>query len=180
MTYAPAEDSFLLEECVKHYRGKRALEIGVGSGVLVEELQRRFESVVGTDIDLDSLHGYSGNERVLLVCCDAASAFSDRVSFDLVISNPPYLPDDAGKKDTTVHGGPAGIEATIRFVMSALPHLSDEGRMLVVVSSLADTAALDRLIGKQKLKKKVLKERKLFYETLMVLELSLSHEPRGP
>ena len=44
--------------------------------------------------------------------------------------------------------------------------------MLVVVSSLADHSALGRLIAEKKMRKNVIKEKGLFYETLLVVELS--------
>jgi release factor glutamine methyltransferase len=166
--YVPAEDTFLLMECVQKYAGKRALEIGVGSGAVMQSLAMNFESVVGTDIDPASL-AYC-KDRGALVCCDAASALAN-VKFDLVVSNPPYLPDDT-EKDRTVHGGPAGIETTLHFVDSALPLLSKGGRMLFVVSSLADSSALDSFAKEKNLKKKVVKEKALFYERLYVVELT--------
>jgi methylase of polypeptide subunit release factors len=105
----------------------------------------------------------------MLVCCDAASAFAGR--FDLIVSNPPYLPDDK-VRDTTVHGGPAGIESTVHFIESALPLLAHGGRMLLVVSSFADSFALDLLVKEKKMSKKVVKEKRLFYETLSIVELA--------
>ena len=170
--YAPSDDTFLLADCIAQYRGgRRALEIGVGSGFLLKRLEENFEIVAGSDIDLQALqHCKSQSSNALLACCDAASAFAGK--FDLIISNPPYLPDDDDKiKDSTVHGGPAGVEATVQFVQSALPLLDKGGAMLVVVSSLADTSALDRLVEKEKMKRKIVKEKRLFYETLSVVEL---------
>jgi release factor glutamine methyltransferase len=171
MMYAPAPDTFLLAECASKYRGTWALEIGVGSGAVAEELAANFENVAGTDIDLSSLaYCRSMNRKLMLVCCDAASAFS-HVKFDLAVANPPYLPNDR-EKDATVHGGPTGVETTIHFIESALPLLSTQGAMLVVVSSRADQSALDAFLTKKGLKKKVVKEKRLFFERLSVLELT--------
>ena len=167
--YIPSDDTFLLADCIKQYRGRWALEIGVGSGVLLNLLEKNFAHVAGSDIDLRALQHCRGRSGAMLVCCDAASAFAGR--FDLIVSNPPYLPDDV-IKDVTVHGGPAGIETTIHFIESALPLLARGGRMLFVVSSLADSFALDQLIKEKKMGKKVVKEKKLFYETLAVVELA--------
>jgi release factor glutamine methyltransferase len=167
--YIPSEDTFLLAECVKQYCGGWVLEIGVGSGVLLNLLEKNFEHVAGSDIDLRALQHCYGRSSALLVCCDAASAFAGR--FDLIVSNPPYLPDDK-VRDSAVHGGPAGIESTIHFIESALPLLARGGKMLLVVSSLSDSSALDLLIEEKKMSKKVVKEKKLFYETLSVIELS--------
>jgi release factor glutamine methyltransferase len=169
--YAPAHDTFLLARCASKYAGAWALEIGVGSGAVAEELAANFENVVGTDIDLASLaYCRSRNPKLMLACCDAASGFSN-IRFDLVVANPPYLPDD-GDKDATVHGGPTGVETTIRFIESALPLLSDRGAMLVVVSSRADQSALDAFVAGKGLKKKVVQEKRLFFERLSVLELT--------
>ena len=71
-----------------------------------------------------------------------------------------------------MHGGPVGIETTIHFLQSALPLLVGDGKMLLVVSSLADSSAVDQLVMEKKMHKKVLKEKRLFYETLSVIELT--------
>jgi release factor glutamine methyltransferase len=169
--YVPAEDTLFLMECAKQYRGAWALEIGVGSGAVAQSLLANFKNVMGTDIDLASL-GYCRGKKggVMLVCCDAASAL-DNVKFDLVVTNPTYLPGDP-RADVTVHGGHAGIETTMRFVESALPLLSEKGRMLVIASSLADLAALDEFLQEKKLKKRVVGEKELFYERLYAIELT--------
>lgn len=168
--YVPSDDTFLLAECMKQYRGRWALEIGVGSGVLLNLLEKNFANVVGSDIDLRALQHCRGRSGAMLACCDAALAFAG--SFDLIVSNPPYLPDDE-VSDMTVHGGPAGIETTIHFIRSALPLLARGGRMLFVVSSLADSYALDQLVGEKKMRKKVVREKRVFYETLSVVELDV-------
>jgi hypothetical protein len=55
-----------------------------------------------------------------------------------------------------------------------MPLLAKDGRVLVIVSSLADASELDKFIAKEKMKKKTVKEKRLFYETLSVVELSIS------
>ncbi|HKZ62369.1 MAG TPA: methyltransferase [Nitrososphaera sp.] len=165
----PSDDTFLLADCIKQYRGRQALEIGVGSGLLLNLLEKNFASVAGSDIDLRALEHCRGRSRAMLACCDAASAFAGM--FDLIVSNPPYLPDDK-VRETTVHGGPAGIETTIHFIQSALPLLAHDGRMLFVISSLADSSALDRLVTEKNMRAKVRREKRLFYETLSVVELN--------
>jgi release factor glutamine methyltransferase len=172
MIYAPSEDSFLLAECVRLYHGKGALEIGVGSGIILDALADRFDFVAGTDIEVEALRLCKRKTNALLVCSDSAFAFAPLNQFDLIVSNPPYLPNDGRVIDPAVHGGPHGIEVTTRFIASALPVLADAGRILVVMSSLADHSAFDSMIANENLKKKVIKEKRLFYETLSVVEIS--------
>ncbi|MDQ3727566.1 MAG: methyltransferase [Thermoproteota archaeon] len=175
--YAPSEDTFLLADCIEHYNGRRALEIGVGSGLLLTMLAKNYAYVAGSDIDLKVLQHcrqQTPSEKVLLVCCDAGSSFGSG-KFDLIVSNPPYLPNDDGDNsslDPTIHGGPKGIETTIHFVNSALPLLAVDGKILIVISSFADSSALDRLVVENNMHKKVVKEKRLFYETLSIAELS--------
>ena len=168
--YIPSDDTFLLADCIRDYNGRWALEIGIGTGLLLNLLEKRFTNVAGSDIDLRALEHCRGRSGAMLVCCDAASAFVGR--FDLIVSNPPYLPDNNHVKDKTVHGGPTGIETTIHFIQSGLPLLVRDGKMLLVVSSLADSSAVDQLVMEKKMHKKVVKEKRLFYETLSVIELS--------
>lgn len=171
MMYTPSPDTFLLAQCAQKYRGSWALEIGVGSGIVADSLVANFENVAGTDIDFESLSYSRGkNSKLMLVCCDAASALA-KTKFDIIVTNPPYLPDD-DKKDATVHGGPTGVETTIRFIESANPLLSAHGAILVVASSRSDQSALDTFLQEKKLKKRVVGEKKLFFELLSVLELT--------
>jgi release factor glutamine methyltransferase len=177
--YAPSDDTFLLADCIRQYSGRRALEIGVGSGLLLDILEKNFAYVAGSDIDLQALQHCKQQKipsaHVLLVCCDAGSAFGTG-KFDLIVSNPPYLPNDDDNNnilDPTVHGGPTGIEATVHFINSALPLLAGDGKLLIVISSFANSSALDKVVLENNMHKKVVKEKRLFYETLSIVELSL-------
>ena len=175
--YAPSDDSYLLVDCIRQYNGTRALEIGTGSGLLLSILEKNFTYVAGSDIDLQALQHcrqQTISSNALLVCCDAGSAFGIG-KFDLIVSNPPYLPNDDcyNIRDLTVHGGPTGIETTVHFVNSALPLLAWDGKMLIVISSFADSRALDNVVVENKMHKKVVKEKRLFYETLSLIELSI-------
>ena len=58
--YVPSDDTFLLADCIMQYRGKRALEIGVGSGMLLQVLEKNFQDVAGSDISLQALQHAAG------------------------------------------------------------------------------------------------------------------------
>lgn len=154
------------------YTGKSALEIGVGSGTVLKALHENFQIVAGTDIDFVSLRHCKNNlsNDVYLACCDAASAF--RYRFDLIVSNPPYLPvEDNEKKDSAIHGDSSGIETTLHFIRSAISVLAENGKMLIIVSSLSDSTKLDQLLAQMKLKRRTISDKKLFFETLTALEI---------
>jgi release factor glutamine methyltransferase len=146
---------------------------------LLDILEKNFAYVAGSDIDLQALQHCKQQKipsaHVLLVCCDAGSAFGTG-KFDLIVSNPPYLPNDDDNNnilDPTVHGGPTGIEVTVHFINSALPLLAGDGKLLIVISSFANSSALDKVVLENNMHKKVVKEKRLFYETLSIVELSL-------
>jgi release factor glutamine methyltransferase len=170
--YLPDVDSFLLIDSLKDYSGESALEIGTGTGIVSNFLLKNFKNVVSTDIDYDSVlyckKQYSS--EITFICCDAATAIVSK--FDLIVSNPPYLPNDRFH-DKTIHGGRTGIEKTIHFIHSSISNLAKYGHMILIVSSLSDIPKLDRFIFEKKINGKVINKRRIFYETLYVYELSI-------
>ena len=172
LLYLPSDDSIFLSNIVNKYHGQWALEIGTSSGTIFRELSKNFSIVIGTDIDFNSLKlslMMSKNDR--LICCDAATALHN-VKFDLIVSNPPYLPNAMNLTDKTVDGGPTGIEVSIHFLTSAIDKLNSNGKILILVSSLSDKGKLERFISKNNLTKKQIAQKDLFYETLQIIELS--------
>jgi release factor glutamine methyltransferase len=171
--YLPSEDSFLLAKSVEAYTGKSALEIGIGSGAVLRVLHENFQIVAGTDIDFLSVRHCKENlpNDIMLACCDAASPF--RYKFDLIVSNPPYLPVEGNeRKDSTIHGDSNGIETTLRFMKSATSVLAENGKVLIVVSSLSNPPKIAEFIAQMNLKRRMISEKKLFFETLTTIELS--------
>jgi release factor glutamine methyltransferase len=108
----------------------------------------------------------------LLICTDLGSALNFK--FDLIISNPPYLPKDKlrGFEDNTVYGGAEGIELTLRILDSALPLLHENGKILLSRSSLSNIQKMDDFIDRLFFKKRVLVTKNLFFEFLEIIELT--------
>jgi methylase of polypeptide subunit release factors len=95
----------------------------------------------------------------------------------LIVSNPPYLPDDydsGGKRinDAAVYGGTNGIEMTLHLIESSVLSLKREGSILLIVSSLSNIPRLDELLRQLNMTMKIIIEKKLFFETLSVLEIN--------
>jgi release factor glutamine methyltransferase len=169
--YLPSDDTIFLSDVVNHYHGDLALEIGTSSGTIFRELSKNFSIAIGTDIDFNSLkHSLSMSKNDRLICCDAATALHN-VKFDLIVSNPPYLPNAVNHTDKTVDGGPTGIEVSIHFLTNAIDKLNNNGKILILVSNLSDKEKLDRFISQNNLTKKQIAQKDLFYEMLQIIEL---------
>lgn len=169
--YLPSDDSIFLANTVKDYSGKLALEIGTSSGIVLNELAKTFETVIGTDINFFSLKRLVNTLRTQrVICCNAASALHN-IKFDLIVTNPPYLPNSTGIVDKTIDGGPAGVEITIDFIEDAIDKLRIGGKILIIVSSISDSKKLDNFLSKNNISAKKVAQKELFYETLEVLEL---------
>jgi release factor glutamine methyltransferase len=174
--YLPDVDSFLLIDSLKDYSGESALEIGTGTGIISNFLLKNFKNVVSTDIDYNSLLycKQQNTSEITFICCDATTAIVNK--FDLIVSNPPYLPNDHFY-DKTIHGGITGIEKTIDFIYSSISNLGKYGHIILIVSSLSDISKLERFIFEEKINRKIINKKKIFYETLYVYELSTINLP---
>jgi hypothetical protein len=75
-------------------------------------------------------------------------------------------------KDCAVDGGTTGIEMTLHFIRSGISILNRNGKMLIISSNLSNITKLEESISEMNLKKTIIKERKLFYETLQSMEIS--------
>ena len=168
-SYNPAEDTFFVADYIEKLKGKKALDIGTGSGYLANVLKPNFDTVVASDIDLDSLNNQKF-ELQNLVCCNAADAFCK--NFDLVVCNLPYLPSD-GIDDRTTDGGKKGVEIPKKILSSAIKCVSKNGKIVFLTSSLAN---YEKLIDFMKIfgfQTKVVARKKLFYEELILVESKL-------
>jgi release factor glutamine methyltransferase len=173
--YNPSDDTFFIADVIINYKGNYALEIGIGSGYLTRILCKNYKFVFGTDIDFTSvqhskyfLNTYSNK---FLICCDMCEPI--KYMFDIIISNPPYLPSNSENiKDYTIYGGPTGVEATLRIVQLFKSNLKDNGKIIFVESSLSDSNKINQFAKKNHLKKRTLAKKKYFYEQLEICEIT--------
>ena len=173
MIYEPAEDSFLLQIHVKKYsKGKSVLDIGTGSGIQAKTaLKFEAKTVLATDINEEAISKLK-KEKVTSKKSNLFSEISGK--FDLIVFNPPYLPEDKREDKESrlaTTGGKKGDELILRFLKQSLIHLNPNGKILLLVSSLTPQNRINKLLIKLKLGKKKLSEKKLFMETLEVWEL---------
>jgi len=178
--YPPSEDSILLIESLEVSPGERVLEIGCGSGVVSIHCAKSGCSVECGDInpkavELARRNAELNGSEIKAVLTDVYSDIEGR--FDTIIFNLPYLPvDDEGDLARAWSGGPDGMGPLPRLLEGAPSHLSPGGRVVVVVSSLMDKAALDDALSG--LKVTTLGASHMFFETLSVLEIRFRHPIR--
>ncbi len=167
--YIPSEDTFFIAEHLENAKGKKALDIGTGSGYLTKILSSNFLDVVATDINFNSLASHK-SKKENLVCCNGANAF--KCKFDLIVCNLPYLPSEK-VVDRTVDGGKEGIEVPLEIIKSVLGRINQNGRFLFLTSSLANYQKLIKQTKKLGFDVKIIANKKLFFEKLFLVEAKL-------
>ncbi|MEK6819381.1 MAG: HemK2/MTQ2 family protein methyltransferase [Nanoarchaeota archaeon] len=175
MIYAPSEDSELLAEQVKKFaKNKKVLDLGSGSGIQAETaISSGAFSVLASDIDQDSIKLLK-SKNILCIKSDLFSKINEK--FDLVIFNPPYLPEDK-KEDTeskrATTGGKKGDEIILGFIKNLKKHLNKNAFALLLISSLTPKNKIKKEIKEQSLSYEILSEKKLFFEALEVWKIEV-------
>ena len=151
------------------YQGVRCLEIGFGSGAVLQSLLPRFKMVVGTDlVSVEQARAAKGEAEVVLA--DRATCFRER-TFDLVTFNPPYLPSET-IEDRAVDGGKGGLQVPFSFLEEALRVLKLGGIVVLLLSDEADLDEFEAYCEKKGLRVEEKARQGLFFENLFVFEVS--------
>lgn len=175
--YEPAEDSHLLASvALDRLAGAgRVLEVGTGSGYVAERIAERTGAlVVGSDVNPHAC--VSARDRgVEAVRADLVSPFADG-AFDAVVFNPPYLPTDPEHEwddwmERALSGGESGREVIDEFLASVGRVLAPDGRVLLLVSSLAGVEEVVSRAGEAGFSAASLADESYPFETLSILEL---------
>jgi len=163
MIYEASDDSFLLKKYIKKYAKGKVLDVGTGSGVLAKEALKYTKDVIASDVQDLKLKG------VKFIKSDLFENIKSK--FDLIIFNPPYLPKDEREdleSALVTTGGRKGYEVIEGFLKDLKKHLKENGKCLIVFSSLTDKNKVDSLIEEDELRFKCLEKKKLFFEELYV------------
>lgn len=178
MIYSPREDSYLLQKELKKYCKPDyiTLDMGTGSGILAKEAAKFCSKVVGVDIQkkvVDELNRGKKDKTKDKVLSKIQYKVSDLFSnvcgkFDLIIFNPPYLPEDVRLRDITVDGGRKGYEIIERFLKDVGDYLKPDGKILLLFSSLTKKEKVEQIIERYCLTYKQIASQKLFFEELYV------------
>jgi release factor glutamine methyltransferase len=128
----------------------RIADIGTGSGAILLAILKELEEAVGTGTDISgeavataelNAQRLGIGKRANFIQCNYAAALSG--SFDLIVSNPPYIRSldiqmlDVEVRDNDPHlaldGGPDGLDAYRAIVPQAAKLLSPGGGLIVEV-----------------------------------------------
>lgn len=172
--YQPAEDSFLLSKFVKKEIEKikpiKVLDMGSGSGIQAEACISA--GIAEEDLTLADINKKAISHLKLkfphsrIILSDLFSKIPDYEKFDLIIFNPPYLPNSKFDKQPDISGGKNGSHIINQFLKQAKSHLTKKGKIILLTSSHT------KKINFLKYKKKLLGKKKLFFEELWVWGLS--------
>jgi release factor glutamine methyltransferase len=140
------------------------LDVGTGSGAIAVAVAKQHEGarVTATDISAEALavaqrnatrHGVA--ERIQFVQGDLLAPFAAGEQFDLIASNPPYIPHEeidrlpAGVRDyeprAALDGGPGGFAVFDRLINQARAHLKPGGWLVLEIGAPQEAMARQRL-----------------------------------
>lgn len=145
----------------------KILDIGTGSGAIIVSLLDLLPQAkgVGVDISVDALVVAKENserigvrERCGFVHSDLFSKLPQDKKFDIIVSNPPYIPeadmeglDEDVKKEpvTALVGGRDGLDFYRRIIKEATSHMEEEGLLAfeVGIHEAQEVARLCREAG---------------------------------
>ena len=169
--YQPAEDSIFLSNFVikeiKKLKPSKILDLGSGSGFQSKILLQNgisSENIVLSDINKEAiiyLKKEFPNSKVVL------SDLFDNIKekFNLIIFNPPYLPNDKFDSGLDTSGGKKGGYIINEFLRQVRKHLLKNGKILILTSSFT------KGINWGDFNKKLLGKKRIFFEELYVWEL---------
>lgn len=179
--YVPSDDTFLLASHLTFKENDSVLDLGTGCGILGILAAEKAEKVVAVNVNpyavecarLNAkLNDLSGKVEVR-----EGSLFDPIVAderFDLVLFNPPYLPEeekgDSGWLERAWNGGPSGRMWIDKFLDDFPPYLCEGGVVLLVQSSLSSPQETISKLEERGFKAEVVAEEKLDFEKLMAIK----------
>jgi len=178
--YEPAEDTFLI---AKHLKVDGfILDVGTGCGILSVLAASKAKHIVAVDINPYAarcakinaeVNGVS--DKIDILIGDLFNPIHENLTFDTILFNAPYLPDEKRKESTSLieyawSGGKDGREVIDRFIQQAPKYLKPYGRILLVQSSLSDVEKTIREFRKRRLQARIIDEEKIFFETISLIE----------
>lgn len=183
--YEPAEDTFLVADVLSRMvkAGDIVLDVGTGCGILAIIAAKKARCVVATDVNPCAVecarHNVKNNDVADRLDVRLGSLFDPlhKVErFDVIVFNPPYLPSIPEEQETWIErawaGGAEGRQIIDQFIVTAPERLKKNGKILMVQSSLTDIDKTLKKFRDEGLKARIIAERKVPFEKLVVIQAS--------
>ncbi len=148
--YPPSEDTWLTAESIRElaregHRFDIGIDIGCGCGILSLYLTEICRKVVATDINPVACFNTLVNAKlncvdIEVICTDTLEAVRD-LRIDIVVSNPPYLPDSTRPRywiEYSWYGGVDGRKVIDKVLEYAVKYLRPGGYLVLTQSSYSD------------------------------------------
>ena len=142
--YTPGEDSRLLKDFISglDLQGKKALDMGTGSGVIAVKMAEKGASVMAADINpeaLEEVEERANQAKVKIKTVESDLFENIEAKYDIVTFNPPYIPGEQGIGDEEIwRGGETGVEIARSFLEQVDDYLSEGGEVYLILSSRSD------------------------------------------
>ncbi|MBI2541409.1 methyltransferase [Candidatus Woesearchaeota archaeon] len=167
--YDPQEDSNMLEKHVRRLARGKVLDMGTGSGIqaIAAAQKNEVENVLAADIQkgvIDYCKKNIRNPKIKFIQSDLFEKVKEK--FDVIIFNPPYLPQELKLKDLTAEGGKKGYEVIEKFLSQVNGFLQPDGVVLLVFSSLTKKEKVEEFIKNNLLDFEELEKRHIFFEDI--------------
>lgn len=191
MVYLPAEDSFLLAKEIEKYlnnlnktekRKIKILDVGTGSGIQAQTAIYSgvlTKNVLAVDVDKQAIKMIKA-KGIKVIESDLFSKIKKikkrTQTFDLIVFNAPYLPEDKEEplnSRLATTAGKKGYEIIIRFLKEAKTHLNKNGKIFLLFSSLSKPRIILSYAKKIGYKNQLLCQENLFFEKLFVYEFKV-------
>ena len=153
--------------------------LDVGTGIIALSAARAgAASVLSVDINPNAAlsarenaaaHGFA--DKVAVVCGDLLWPLAPRTQFDVILSNPPFFPEEPiDVADRAWHAGPGYRDIKALFEQGRA-HLAPGGRFYLLLSSDSDLALIGSLIEQARFRARLVGRKSLLIESLVLFEL---------
>ncbi|MDH3364660.1 MAG: class I SAM-dependent methyltransferase [Thermoplasmata archaeon] len=174
--YNPSDDSYLLLQAIEVGEGERFLEMGSGSGLIAIHAAKAGADVVAADISPHAVectrrNALRNGAQIEVVQSDLFE--NVRGNFDVIAFNPPYLAVEETSSswiEKSWSGGEDGADVAGPFLEQASKHLTPNGRIYIILSSLGGLRTLLRAAKKQ-YQSALIEEKHMFFESIFAYRL---------
>jgi predicted Ser/Thr protein kinase len=189
--YETSDDTQLLMDCAMSELdcrpGIECMEVGFGRGEILLKMASHCNtaSASGSEINdaaITNIKTKIGEleEPIRSRICISSYPFMDGFShkkFGLIVFNPPYLPSDDTDRyldrneRNALIGGKKGIEATMEFLQKSSSHITGDGVIMIIASSLSNLSLLNAGIMKRGFRYDIVKSLSFDFEKLFCYRL---------